>query len=172
MGRSKSLDTQIWFRYGTDPTLSNNVLTTPQQDQGAGTGAVAFNISVGSLTAATPYYFQANASNSAGSSAGSILSFQTSPNTYTISGQITLNTTGLSGIAVALTGDLTTGTTTDASGNYSFSGLAAGGNYTVTPSLKGYIFTPANSSFSILNAHQTANFTAVKKKRRGQVISE
>ncbi|HEV2352239.1 MAG TPA: choice-of-anchor D domain-containing protein [Terriglobia bacterium] len=166
------LDTQVWFRYGTDPALSNNVLTTPQQDQGAGTGPVTFNISVGNLTAGTPYYFQANASNSAGSSAGSILGFQTFPGTYNISGQITLNATGLSGVAVALTGDLTTSTTTDASGNYSFSGLAAGGNYTVTPSLKGYIFTPPNSSFSNLSANQTANFTAVKKKRKGQVISE
>ena len=154
------LDTEVWFRYGTDPTLSSNVLSTPEQDQGAGTGTVTFNISVGSLTSGTTYYFQANASNSAGSTAGSILNFQTATSTFSITGQVTYNGSGLSGVTISLSGGETATTTTDSSGNYSFTGLGGGGSYTVTPSLSGYGFTPTNVSFGALNSNQNANFTA------------
>ena len=43
---------------------------------------------------------------------------------------------------MALSGSQTASTTTDSSGNFTFSGLAAGGNYTVTPSASGYILRP------------------------------
>ena len=39
----------------------------------------------------------------------------------------------IAGVTMTLTGDLGGSTTTDGSGNYTFSGLTAGGNYTVTP---------------------------------------
>src|SRR5205807_9529895 len=48
----------------------------------------------------------------------------------------------------------------DASGNYSFTGLA-NGSYTVTPSKAGFTFTPANQAVTINGGNQTAvNFTA------------
>jgi hypothetical protein len=48
---------------------------------------------------------------------------------------------------------------TDASGNYSFANLAAGANYTLTPSLAGYTFVQPNLTFNALGANQTsANF--------------
>jgi uncharacterized repeat protein (TIGR03803 family) len=50
-------------------------------------------------------------------------------------------------------------TTTNSAGNYSIN-VAAGGNYTVTPSLSGYTFTPPSAAFNNLSANQTANFTA------------
>jgi len=50
-------------------------------------------------------------------------------------------------------------TTTDNSGFYSFSAVAAGESYTVTPSLSGDSFTPASQSFSALSANVTQNFT-------------
>jgi inhibitor of cysteine peptidase len=50
-------------------------------------------------------------------------------------------------------------TTTDSNGHYSFTVLA-GGNYTLTPSLTGFLFTPASKSFNSVTASQTANFTA------------
>ena len=80
--------------------------------------------------------------------------------TYTISGTITLSGSALSGAAVALTGPAVANTTTDSSGNYTFSGLA-NGTYTVTPSNSGDTFTPANQSVAINGANQTGvNFTA------------
>jgi sugar lactone lactonase YvrE len=79
---------------------------------------------------------------------------------YTISGQVTYNGSGLAGVAITLSVGASGSTTTDSSGNYSFSGLAAGGNYAVVPSFSGYTFSPAGEEFTGLNANQTANFTA------------
>ena len=46
-------------------------------------------------------------------------------------------------------------TTTDASGNYSFTGLAKGA-YTVTPSLASYAFTPEHTPVTISSANVSA----------------
>jgi hypothetical protein len=88
---------------------------------------------------------------------------------YTISGQITTSTGGLSGVSVSLSNGATT--TTDSSGNYSFSGLAAGGTYTVTPSRSGYQFTPPSRTFTNLSANQTANFTATISNAAARAVS-
>ena len=83
---------------------------------------------------------------------------------YVISGQTLAGGSGVSGVAVSLSGTTATGTTvslsttTDANGHYSFSVLA-GGNYVVTPSLAGYTFSPASQTFSNVGANQTANFS-------------
>ena len=45
-------------------------------------------------------------------------------------------------------------------GTVQFTGLAAAGNYIVTPSLSGYSFTPPSQTFNNLIASQTANFIA------------
>jgi hypothetical protein len=76
---------------------------------------------------------------------------------YTISGQVTLSGSGLSGVTVTLSGSQSVTTTTDGSGNYGFN-LPAGGNYTVTPSLNGYTFSPPSSTFNNLSSNQTADF--------------
>lgn len=59
----------------------------------------------------------------------------------TISGAVRYCTTAtlnpVPGVTLALTGDATGSTVSDAAGNYAFSSLAAGGNYTVTPSKVG-----------------------------------
>jgi hypothetical protein len=91
------------------------------------------------------------------SSANVTLNFTAAPITYSISGRITYNSTGLSGVAVALTGASTANTTTDSSGNYSFTGLA-NGTYTVTPTLAGYTITP--QQVSVNGSNVTTNFTA------------
>ena len=66
-----------------------------------------------------------------------------------------------SGVYVALTGASTAGTTTDANGNYTFTGLL-NGRYTVTPSVSGYDFTPASMSVTVNGADMPGqNFTAV-----------
>jgi len=64
--------------------------------------------------------------------------------TYSISGQVTSNGSGLSGVAVALSGASSATAMTGSSGNYTFAGLD-NGSYTVTPSRSGFAFNPANS---------------------------
>lgn len=82
--------------------------------------------------------------------------------TYTISGLVTnsTGTIGLSGVAVALSGSQTAATITDASGNYSFTGVTGGGNYVVTPSLSGYTFNEPSHSVNNLSSNLTVNFTS------------
>ncbi|MGA2588737.1 MAG: carboxypeptidase regulatory-like domain-containing protein [Bryobacteraceae bacterium] len=87
------------------------------------------------------------------------VTFSYNPPNDTISGQVTLSGSGLSGVTIMLTGSQSASTTTGSSGNYSFN-VPAGGSYTVTPSLTGYSFTPPDQAFSSLSGNQTANFTA------------
>jgi hypothetical protein len=79
--------------------------------------------------------------------------------TYTIFGRINYNGTGLSGVAVALSGASAKNTTTDVRGDYKFPGLS-NGSYTVTPTRTGYTITP--KQVTINNANALLNFTAVK----------
>jgi uncharacterized repeat protein (TIGR01451 family) len=85
-------------------------------------------------------------------------------NTFDISGRITNLSNGganFANIAVQLTGTTNATRTTDASGNYSFDGLPAGGNYTVTPVRANYTFAPPSLVFNNLSADQpNTNFAA------------
>jgi hypothetical protein len=74
--------------------------------------------------------------------------------TYSISG--TVSGAVLQGVTIALSGSASATTTTDASGNYSFTGLA-NGSYMVTPSLTGYIFSPTTISVTVSSANSTGN---------------
>ncbi len=62
---------------------------------------------------------------------------------------------------VSLSGTNTGSVATDANGNYSFTGLPAG-SYTVTPSLAGYVFSPASYAATTAagDALTAKNFTA------------
>jgi len=73
----------------------------------------------------------------------------------TVSGAVAQN------VLITLSGANTGSTTSDASGNYGFTGLAAGG-YTLTPSLAGYTFSPASIALSAIagGAVSGSNFTA------------
>jgi hypothetical protein len=78
--------------------------------------------------------------------------------TYSISGSV--SGAVLSGVNMSLSGASTGSATTDASGNYTFTGLS-NGSYTVTPTKTGYTFTPASQSAIVSNANPPAtNFTA------------
>jgi hypothetical protein len=50
--------------------------------------------------------------------------------------------------------------TTDADGNYMFSGLPQGGSYTVAPAANGITFAPAQAAFSGLHSDQSAIFVS------------
>ena len=52
------------------------------------------------------------------------------------------------GVTVTLSGAQTATATTDATGNYEFARLTSG-DYAVTPSLPGYVFTPASTSITV-----------------------
>jgi hypothetical protein len=84
-------------------------------------------------------------------------------NTYGISGSVKLaNSTGVSGVTITLvhnSGSSTT-TTTDANGNYSALGLAAGG-YTISGSKGGYAMNPFNQKTTVTcDVRTDINFTA------------
>ena len=55
---------------------------------------------------------------------------------------------------MTLSGARSATVTADASGNYTFSGLA-NGTYTVTPSKSGYTFTPTSRTVTISGANVT-----------------
>ena len=72
--------------------------------------------------------------------------------TNTISGSVTGAVT--QNVLITLSGAGTATTSSNASGNFTFTGLA-NGSYTVTPSLAGYTFSPGNSLLTINNADVT-----------------
>ena len=86
---------------------------------------------------------------------------------FTISGHVADgNNAPISGVSVSMLVRPTFGSITlpavqtDASGNYSFPNLQAGGNYSVTPGKPLLTFNPISPTVSNLSANQTVNFTA------------
>jgi len=74
---------------------------------------------------------------------------------YTISGQVFGGGHPLPGVTLTLSGTASGTTMTVGSDGYSFT-VPAGGTYTVTPSLSGYVFSPASLTFPNIAANQTA----------------
>lgn len=66
--------TQAWFEWGTDRTMAS-FTTTPQQGVGSGTTTQTFSASLGNLQEGVQYFFRAAASNTAGTSRGTVASF-------------------------------------------------------------------------------------------------
>jgi hypothetical protein len=84
----------------------------------------------------------------------------TSTPTYSISGTVTLSGAALSGVTINLTGTATASTTTDISGNFSFTGLS-NGTYTITPSLTDHTFKPVSTVVVVSGASDNnINFAA------------
>ncbi|HEV2764959.1 MAG TPA: carboxypeptidase regulatory-like domain-containing protein, partial [Pyrinomonadaceae bacterium] len=91
---------------------------------------------------------------------------------HDILGRVTdANGVGVGGVDINLSGAQTASVRTDASGNYAFASLPAGGNYTLTAFHGWYAFTPVAHSFNDLGGNQTANFTGTLHNFRiqGQV---
>ncbi len=64
------------FVYGTSSSLSSGTTTT-SESAGSGTSAVSESVTLTGLTPSTTYYFEVQATNSAGTIGGTILSFKT-----------------------------------------------------------------------------------------------
>jgi hypothetical protein len=90
---------------------------------------------------------------------------------YKVSGRVIEEGRPLSGVKVTLEGSKLTSTTTDGSGNYTFSDLRAGGSYTITPKARKN-FTPSSRSFDNLRQDQSADFSALTEvyKISGRVM--
>ncbi len=83
---------------------------------------------------------------------------------FTISGKVVdAGGAAVSGVTMTLSGSQSKTATTSSTGTYSFTGLAAGGNYTVTPAKVNFTFTPPSQTFNNLGANQTANFAGAPK---------
>jgi hypothetical protein len=76
---------------------------------------------------------------------------------YGVSGAVTGPFNG--SVTLNLAGARSGTTTTDASGKYLFSGLPLG-DYTVTPSLAGYTFSPASATVTLSGSEVAQDFTA------------
>lgn len=81
--------------------------------------------------------------------------------TFAISGTVSSSGSGLAGVIMTLSGTGSASATTDATGNYLFSGLV-NGNYTIIPAASGFNFSPI-SSVQIINSTNitSVNFSAV-----------
>jgi hypothetical protein len=81
--------------------------------------------------------------------------------TCTTNCQISGSVTGAWGqdVTITLSGQGTGSTTTSATGSYSFSGLTPG-NYTITPSLTGYTYSPTSISVDVVGNTTGQNFVA------------
>jgi uncharacterized repeat protein (TIGR03803 family) len=135
-----------------------------------GSGSYNFAVQADGNYTVTPslsgYTFSPPSQTFNGLGGNQVANFSASPvvTSYTISGQVTLSGSGLSGVTMTLSGSQNGSTTTNGSGSYSFT-VAGGGNYTVTASPSGYTFSPPSQTFNGLGGNQVANFNA------GQVTS-
>ena len=134
---------------------SNDVwVTISFGGSGNGNGSIGYNVTANSA------YTQRTTTITITPGTGTAVNFTViqDPLTFTISGFLT---PAISGVPIQLSGSMNLSTTTDSGGNYSFSGLTAGGTYTVTPTLAGYVFGPlASQTFTNLTASQQGvNFT-------------
>jgi hypothetical protein len=90
--------------------------------------------------------------------------------TYSISGTIAPSSGG-SGATITLSGASSATTAGDSSGNYSFTGLA-NGTYAVTPSNRGFSYSPTSQNATVNGANITGvNFTATPQQVHSVALS-
>lgn len=115
------------------------------------------------LEASTLYCYAVSAYDAAGNESGqsSQVCATTLLYAYSISGKVTLNGSGLSGVTITLSGSGSNSTTTDSNGNYTFTD-AQNASYTITPSKSGYTFSPSSITVTVNNANVTGqDFSAI-----------
>jgi hypothetical protein len=134
-----------------NPTTADSLTT-----DGSGTGT--FTSAITGLTPGTRYYVRAYAVNSAGTSYGSEVPFDTADNP-TISGRITAGNPGVGGVTLTFShGGGSTTTLSD--GTYSHT-VNYGWSGTVTPAKDGYTFSPSSRSYQNVTAGQAGqDYTA------------
>jgi len=103
-----------------------------------------------------PYYYSVVAASAAGNSAPSsqAMGYAGTLATLQVSGTVSAGSAALSGVSFTASNGVTC-TTSNASGAYTCT-VPQGWSGTVTPTLSGYIFTPASRSYSNVTANQSA----------------
>ncbi|MFN2499416.1 MAG: carboxypeptidase regulatory-like domain-containing protein, partial [Pyrinomonadaceae bacterium] len=96
---------------------------------------------------------------------------------YSISGRmVDPDGSGVFDLQIFLSGSSSAMARTDANGNFSFTNLSGGGNYTVAPSQQSSMtFSPQSITFNNLSANQTANFlrtTTVNYSVHGRIVDQ
>jgi plastocyanin len=151
---------------GVTMTLSGASSATTTTDN---TGNYTFALDNGSYTitpSKTGYTFSPTSSPQTVSGANiTAVNFTATPvqaGPYSISGQVTLDNVGLSGVTIELSHASSATTITDASGNYSFTGLG-NGIYGIEPRKAGYTFGMGTGQVEIQlsGANATVNFAAI-----------
>jgi len=103
------------------------------------------------------------ASQAVSSAAGKVKNFTAIPNKWSVSGVVTSNSKGLSGVEIdAVINGVTHKLTTSSSGAFTFTGVPFGASVTLSAKKTGFTFTPANTYPLIMgNANVTGqNFSA------------
>ncbi len=91
--------------------------------------------------------------------------FTATRQTFHIFGRTTdTNGNALANVTLALSGDSTSSVTSDSGGFYRFTGLPAGGSYTVTATLTDYEFTPPSTTVNPLTSFHNAEFTGAYQR--------
>ena len=130
-------DSQGNFRFSGLPTSGSYTVAVDTRRHTPSTASHTFTRPAGNVTA----------------------NFSASLNRYSIRGRITrANGVGMGGVAVKVLELPNAVATTDSSGFYSFTELAAGANYTVVPTVTVIRFSPAHAAFTDLISNQAANF--------------
>ena len=81
-------------------------------------------------------------------------------NNYSISGSVRdISGVGMAGVTMTLSGSMTGTIVTGVNGSYAFANLPGGGNYTVTPSLAKFMFSPPSFTANNLSSNRVVNFT-------------
>jgi uncharacterized protein (DUF2141 family) len=127
----------------------NNVVITVQSIQSPGQGMPAnvrdvYNPATKELTIAA-VQVGGRVYTNAVITPGTILSI----NNSTAAAHGTITGVWVQGVSVAVSGGASGTTTTDASGNYSFTNLPSGQSFTFTPSLAGYSYSPSSQTVSV-----------------------
>jgi hypothetical protein len=149
---------------GVTMTLTGSRSRTTQSDANGNYSFTHF--APGSNATITPskvsYTFSPTSQTFNNLSADQTANFTGIPPPANISGRVTDFTgTGVSSVTMTLSGSRSATTTTNSTGNYSFSNLPGGGTYTVTPSRSTDTFNPTNQTFTSAVGNYTVNFTLV-----------
>jgi formylglycine-generating enzyme required for sulfatase activity len=144
---------------GTDNvtmTLTGDITDTQVVNDG---GTYTFTVPYGGGYTVTPtktgYVFSPEKKVFSSISTDQQQNFTATVKTYTVSGIIS----GANNVTVTLSGDATGSKMVNNGGSYSFE-VVHGGNFTITPSVTGYLFTPSSTSYDSIATNQIQNFAA------------
>jgi uncharacterized protein (TIGR02145 family) len=141
------------------PNLESLERKDPYTTDGEGLGT--FTSEITELEPGTVYYVRAYASNDVGTGYGAEVEFTTKHMTYSISGSITEDGSGLGGVTITASDGHSETVTTSSTGEYTVTGVPHGADVTITPTRDGYSFTPQSRSIENISQNETGiDFTA------------